>query len=96
MTMKNRVHRARALRYVAYLAAIGTVFSLSACDSAPGIARVAAYPDKGKQLQSPSPLWDYQNKINPATNIRTSGPYDWEDLYRGPNGFPLPGAAQIR
>jgi hypothetical protein len=45
---------------------------------------------------APGPSWDADHRINPATNLRTSGPYDWEDLYRGPDGFLLPGDAQIR
>ena len=53
----------------------------------------AAHAD---EAQMPTTVWDYQHAINPATNVRTTGPYDWEDLYRGPNGFSLPGDAQIR
>jgi hypothetical protein len=53
----------------------------------------AAY---AQQSNEPTVLWDYQHAVNPATNVRTTGPYDWEDLYRTPNGFPLPGDSQIR
>jgi hypothetical protein len=51
---------------------------------------------RAQESQTSVPLWDYQHGINPATNVKTTGPYDWEDLYRGPNGFPLPGDSQIR
>jgi hypothetical protein len=44
----------------------------------------------------PTTVWDYQHAVNPATNVATTGPYDLEDLYRGQNGFALPGDAQIR
>jgi hypothetical protein len=58
---------------------------------------VATYPEDAIGApQGPTPTWDYENTVNPATNIRTSGPYDIEDLYRDKNGFPLPGARQIR
>ena len=51
---------------------------------------------RAQETAAPTALWDYQHGVNPATNLKTSGPYDWEDLYRTPNGFPLPGDSQIR
>jgi hypothetical protein len=53
----------------------------------------AAHAD---QTPAPTTVWDYQHAVNPATNVRTTGPYDLEDLYRNSEGFPLPGNAQIR
>jgi hypothetical protein len=46
--------------------------------------------------QAPTSVWDYQHAVNPATNVHTTGPYDWEDFYRDAHGFPLPGDARIR
>lgn len=78
------------------VAALAAACILVGCDGLQSGMQIGIYPDFGKALQHSSPTWDYDNRINPAANIRTSGPYDWEDLYRDPNGFPLPGTAQIR
>jgi hypothetical protein len=76
---------------IAFIAAL----SLPACSDV--AFRVATSPKEAAEaLQGPSPTWDYENMVNPATNIRTSSPYDLEDLYRDKNGFPLPGNLQIR
>lgn len=48
------------------------------------------------ESQAPASVWDYQNAVNPATNVPTTGPYDWEDFYRDAHGFLLPGDAHIR
>ena len=53
----------------------------------------AAHAD---QTPVPPTVLDYQHAVNPGTNIRTTGVYDLEDLYRNSEGFPLPGTAQIR
>ena len=93
MTMK---HGQTLLFRASSLAVLAAVCILVGCDGLPNGTQVGVYPDFGNALRHPSPIWDYDYSINPAANIRTSGPYDWEDLYRGPNGFPLPGTAQIR
>lgn len=67
-------------------------FALALMCSLPLFA-AAAHAD---QASTPTAVWDYQHAVNPATNIRTTGPYDLEDLYRNSKGFPLPGDAQIR
>lgn len=74
--------------------ALALLLCLAACDDA--TFRVTASPQATQAVQAPDPTWDYENMINPATNIRTSSPYDFEDLYRDKNGFALPGDAQIR
>ena len=77
------------------LIAMAAVLSLAACSDL--AFRVATYPEGATQApQGPNSVWDYDNNVNPATNIRTSGPYDLEDLYRDKNGFALPGDRQIR
>ncbi len=77
------------------LPAFAAMLSLAACSDF--AFRVATYPaDSLTAPQGPNPTWDYENMVNPASNIRTSGPYDVEDLYRDKNGFPLPGDGQIR
>lgn len=68
------------------------IFALAFASSLPLFA-AAAHAD---QAPAPSAVWDYQHAVNPSTNIRTTGPYDQEDLYRNSEGFPLPGDAQIR
>ena len=68
------------------------VFALAFASCLPLFAAVA----RADQAPAPTAVWDYQHAVNPATNIRTTGPYDWEDLYRNSQGFPLPGDAQIR
>jgi hypothetical protein len=71
------------------------MLSLAACSDF--AVRVASNPDASlTSPQGPDPTWDYENRINPSTNLRTSGPYDLEDLYRDAEGFPLPGYWQIR
>ena len=75
--------------------AFAATLSLTACNDF--AFHVATYPEGIiTALQSPTPVWDYENSINPGANIRIPGPYDIEDLYRDENGFPLPGALQIR
>lgn len=78
-----------------YLIVVAATLSLAACSDF--AFHVATYPEGSTMApQVPTPVWDYENMVNPATNIRTSGPYDVEDLYRDKNGFPLPGDGQIR
>ena len=73
---------------------VATLF-LAACSDLS--FRVAANPEASlTSPQGPNPTWDYENRINPAANLHTSGPYDLEDLYRDAEGFPLPGYWQIR
>lgn len=77
------------------LIALAAALSLAACSDF--AFHVATYPEGATTApQGPTPVWDYENMVNPAANIRTSGPYDVEDLYRDKNGFPLPGNIQIR
>jgi hypothetical protein len=53
---------------------------LSTCGDFP--LRVAIYLEDttGVSSQGLSPVWDYEHMVNSATNIRTSGSYDLEDL----------------
>jgi hypothetical protein len=37
----------------------------------------------------------YRANINPSASVGTTGPYDLEDEYVGPGGFPLEGWNQI-
>ncbi len=67
-------------------------FALALAFSLPFLVAVA----HADESQTPTSVWDYQHAVNPATNVHTTGPYDWEDLYRNAQGFPLPGDARIR
>jgi hypothetical protein len=80
------------------LSAVSSVFRAYAIALTLGLAPLSMLGSAAHAQQSNAPtvLWDYQHAVNPATNVRTTGPYDWEDLYRAPNGFPLPGDSQIR
>ena len=78
-----------------FLIAFAAALPLTACTDY--AFHVATYPEVSLTApQGPTPTWDYENRVNPATNIRTSSPYDVEDLYRDKNGFALPGSLQIR
>src|SRR5579872_6388470 len=68
------------------VAACTATLALAACSNL--AVRVAANPDASLTSPQgvPDPTWDYENRINPATNLRTAGPYDLEDLYRDPEG----------
>ena len=75
--------------------AFATALPLAACGDF--AFHVATYPEVALTApQGPTPTWDYENRVNPASNIGTPSPYDVEDLYRDKNGFALPGSSQIR